>query len=376
MKRVFVMVLFVSLLLLALPRVGSAQANGRRGTPRTDGGPTQIFSPEQGRYLPVVDRRAEMAEITRQTPRNRDLELHFLRGKRRQIESRPDLPAAERERALRRIDGIIARAGREQPYPMPYCDGPCLEEPPPDEGGGGGIGITQPDPGGVGYGVFYDPTFQHAFDEGSGIVNHVVTPTTAGGNNTTWLYLTSTNRTAKGVEAFPAYFAQGTFSFLVFDWANEQNHWQVNMPFSVASRYLYQIPLYNDNEGYNGYQMYQNLNLFNQTYHKYDNVWTNEVYLLNPSYNGYDLIYSYDYVSSPAAQKDSFFGSWGPIVETFQEQYSNMNRMGFAYIQILTYHADGTYDWVSLRPWNSYTRNDNHGFTLFRLDPNWVFLVN
>ncbi len=67
---------------------------------------------------------------------------------------------------------------------------------------------TGPIPGGVGYGMFYTNAFRTAFARGTSFYYEIVCPHQPADNVTTWLYLTATNRSQRGVEAFVSYNGQ------------------------------------------------------------------------------------------------------------------------------------------------------------------------
>src|SRR4051794_41758362 len=73
--------------------------------------------------------------------------------------------------------------------------------------------IAQPRPGGVGEGFFYTPDFKTSWGLGTSISGDFVCPALPGGNVNTWLYLTATNRSGLGVEAFVSYDSQDTPHF-------------------------------------------------------------------------------------------------------------------------------------------------------------------
>jgi len=58
-----------------------------------------------------------------------------------------------------------------------------------------------------------------------------------GGNVNTWLYITATNRSGLGVEAFVSYYGQDTPHFRVYDWARTDS-WQIDIPFTALDNYL------------------------------------------------------------------------------------------------------------------------------------------
>lgn len=355
MKRSFALLAGVVLYLLLISSSVNAQGAFNGDMYRDENGRLNIYSATEGRYLPVNDIRDEVAKISKRASRNKAAEKAFLDSKKRLVMSDPNLTGSEKRQALERIKKIIERTYAEAPDPRPICDTLDCEpfEPidPID---------TAPTPGGVGYGVFYNSDFKIGFNWGSGVEFSAICPSRVGGNNASWLYLTATNRTAKGVEAFPLYYAQKDVEFKVFDWAREAtNPWQVTLPYNTLQYYFRQFQHWNGNT-------YQVVNVRNWTFQISETVWRNEVYLQSP--NSYDLIYSYDYTSSDAEQKGSWIGSWGPIVETFQDQYSNTNTLGFLNIFYWQKWSGGCPSscWYtkSSMDYNTYIRNDNKGFVL------------
>jgi hypothetical protein len=225
---------------------------------------------------------------------------------------------------------------------------------------------TPPVPGGVGYGVFYQDNFKNIFKTGTVLAVDIICPSKPGGNVSNWLYLTAMNRAAKGIEAFILYYGQNFLSFRVFDWARS-DHWQVNLPYENVRKYLC-------NKSFHGAN-YQVMGIQNQTYCVSGNRWRNDAWALVLNV-GYDLIYSYEYTASEADQKDAYYGSWGPIVETFQDSYSGISPLGFynTYLQA----RDSANQWTNfalLTDSQSYIRNDRQGFKCKFLDPNYTFGV-
>lgn len=224
------------------------------------------------------------------------------------------------------------------------------------------------DPGGVGYGVFFNSGFKDNYTTGTSISYDIICPTKPGGNVSNYLYLTSTNRSAKGVEAFILYYAQNDFCFKVFDWAQpEDARWQVDIPAStLLSNYVRTKTIHGAER--------QFVTVQNTTVQVGTNRWANYVYL--GTQNSYDLIYSYTYTATIDEQQGQWIGSWGPIVETFQDTYSGTNVMGF-YQTFLRSSNNGTWtSWAYLTADQSYIRDDNHGFKLVFLDPNNGFAVD
>jgi hypothetical protein len=228
--------------------------------------------------------------------------------------------------------------------------------------------LSQPTPGGVGYGFFYTSGFKTAWGRGTSMAFDVVCPTPPSGNVNTWLYLTATNRSGLGVEAFVAYNGQTSVAFEVFDWARN-DHWQTNIPFSQLGDYLTSTSAHGT--------AYQVLPIWNSTWMINGSTWRNQALLHNHVRGGWDLIYQYDYQATDAQQKTGWVGSWGPIVETFQASYSGTKQMGALHTQLISADASGAWGaWALLSASNSTVRTDNVGFHLVFLDPNYAFTVN
>jgi hypothetical protein len=231
-------------------------------------------------------------------------------------------------------------------------------------------GDSGPVPGGVGYGVFYSAAFKTSFALGTAISWEIVCPTLPGGNVDTWLYITATNRSGKGVEAFVAYNGQNSFSFNIYDWARSENErWQPGTPFPNLSRYLGSELAHGDT--------CQVLAVINSTYQQSPGTWVNEVRLLDIQANQWSLVYQYVYPASLQDQTEGWVGSWAPIVETFQDSYAGTNLMGALSTQILSQDANGNWgQWSHLIDPQSDMRTDNKGFVLSFLDRNYGWCVS
>ncbi len=297
------------------------------------------FSPSLEENIEVVDAQDKFRELTAQTPKDKEAEDAFIASKINLLKSIPgldeDMVLAETEKLL--PAGAVADRGA-------------------------------PVPGGVGYGPFYNTAYKTDFSTGSRISVDYIAPTKPGGNVNTWLYLTTTNRTAKGVEAFISYNAQKEAHFKVFDWARD-DHWQIDIPFSKLSDYLTTKNIHGKN--------YQVITIQNTTQTYDGKNWQNWVWLTNYKTKKFDVVYNYTYDSTEAIQKKGWVGSWGPIVETFQDKYSKTKTLGASLTYILT--RDKKYkwdDWKLLSKTNSYIRNDKKGFELIFLDPNYSYAVS
>lgn len=304
---------------------------------------SQLTVPSPNKETSIADRRSEFAAITKGTPRNPAAEQAFLSGKLHMIRTHPTLLPEERAAALAQLTSKF-------PFPRKKT--------------------TAPIPGGVGYGVFYNPAFKTNFVTGTAICWDIICPNPPGGNVNTFLYLTATNRSALGVEAFISYDGQNQTFFKVFDWARYPvAPWQTNIPFASLGNYL-------RTESAHG-NSYQTIMLINLTVQTNTNQWSNQVWLWNQAASRWDLVYQYGYPATLAQQTTGWVGSWGPIVETFQNPYSGTRPMGALNIQLISRNAANQWGaWHSVTASDSYIRTDNVGFSLLFLDPNYNWAVH
>lgn len=300
-------------------------------------------SPPSNRpHKAIEDQQAKFAEITAKTPVDQNFRNAFMQSKLRIAVTHPHVDFAARDQA---VASLVERLG-------PQADE--LKKPPP--------------PGGVGYGIFYTTPFKTGWGHGTSFACDFVCPSPPGGNVNTWLYLTATNRSGLGVEAFVAYNAQGTPHFRVFDWARN-DHWQTDIPFTSLANYLTTASAHG--------HPYPVLPVWNSTWSIGTNRYRNQALLYNHARGGWDLVYQYDYDATDAQQKTGFIGSWAPIVETFQTAYQNTQPMGALGAQLISADNNGHWgSWALLAASNSSLRIDNLGFHLVFLDPNYAFIVN
>lgn len=272
-----------------------------------------------------------------------EVQRAFIAGKFKLLRTHPTIHLADREAVTENFKAMV---GADLP-----------------------IDAVGPVPGGVGYGVFYNPGFKTNFATGTAISWEIVCPTLPGGNVNTWLYLTSTNRSGRGVEAFVAYQGQQQFTFNIYDWAlPDQNRWQPAVPFANLAPYL-------GVETTHGTQ-YQVIALINSTYQRAPGTWANEVRLLSVQDQEWHLVYQNVYAATIQDQATGFVGSWAPIVETFQDMYSGTQPMGALKAQILSRDGTGVWgQWTPLNPTQSELRTDNKGFSLLFMDQNYSWAV-
>lgn len=290
----------------------------------------------------MEDHQAAFAEMTAKTPVDEKFRTAFLQSKLRIAHTHPGLEIAARDLAVKDLADRLGPQAKEM--------------------------LTQPVPGGVGYGLFYTPAYKAGWGHGTSFSCDFVCPSPPGGNVNTWLYLTATNRSGMGVEAFVAYNAQGTPHFRVFDWARS-DHWQTDIPFTSLGNYL-------TTRSAHGHP-HPVLPVWNSTWLIGANRYRNQALLYNHVRGGWDLIYQYDYAGTDAQQKTGWVGSWGPIVETFQPLYAHTSQMGALGTQLIGADNSGHWgSWALLAASNSSVRIDNVGFHLVFLDPNYAFIVN
>jgi hypothetical protein len=287
--------------------------------------------------------RTEFAKITKRTARNRAAERAFIASKMHIVMTHPMLNRAVRDAAVAKLRSTLKK--------------PLAKK------------TAAPVPGGVGYGIFYNDPFKASFATGTAIYWEIISPNPPAGNVNTWLYLTATNRSAKGVEAFIAYNGQSQTFFKVFDWARyPASPWQTNIPFGNLGSYL--------RIGSAHGSPYQILPLMNITSQSGTNYWYNQVWLWNHVANRWDLVYQYGYSATQQDQKTGWVGSWGPIVETFQDAYQGTRPMGALSTQLLSRTGNQWGAWHFISAADSYVRTDNKGFHLLFLDANYNWAVN
>jgi hypothetical protein len=308
------------------------------------------------RTLNAYDAREEIARVSRRRPNEKAEVRAFLESKRRMIRSHPHLTSAEKARALADVDRIEARV--ESGAPEADADG--------DTGGGDTDEGEPPLPGGVGFGVFYRPRYRVDFDTGTAAEYTILCPTRAGGDVHGWLYLTAMNRASRGPEAFVAYEGQQELVFLVFDWART-DRWQVSIPYSGLQPYLRGSILRGE--------MYQALRVLTLTFCSGEALWTNEVYLENAVTGRFALMYAHDYVATKADQQFGWDGSWGPIIETFQNRHRETEELGFADFSVTSRRSAEWDEWERLSPADTYVVQDDAGFRMIYLSPNHTFLA-
>jgi hypothetical protein len=307
--------------------------------------PNELAPPPNRPHKGTEDRQAAFAEMTAKTPVDEALRSAFVRHKLLTAHTHPGIEIAGRDLAVQQLAERLGMKAEK------------VEEM-----------LTQPTPGGVGQGFFYSAAYKINWGHGTSFSCDFVCPSPPGGNVNTYLYLTATNRSGLGVEALVSYNGQGTPQFLVYDWARS-DHWQTDIAFTSLGNYLTTASAHGNS--------YPVLPIWNSTFLIGTNQYRNQALLYNHVRGGWDLIYQYDYSATDTQQKTGWVGSWGPIVETFQSAYLHTNQMGALTTQLISADNNGHWgSWALLAASNSYTRNDNVGFHVVFLDPNYAFTVN
>lgn len=287
----------------------------------------------------IADVRDKFAELTKKTPRDERAERLFLAGKLHMVRTHP-------------TDSLVSRRRLADMLVRDYDIAQLIS--------------GAPVPGGVGYGMFYTDAFKTNFATGTAIWFDIVCPNPPGGNVNTYLYLTATNRAARGVEAFVSYNGQSSTFFKVFDWART-DQWQTNISFANLGDYLRTASAHGNS--------YQVMSVANATVQDGTNTWYNQVWLWNRAQSRWDMTYQFNYTATLADQQTGWVGSWGPIIETFQDSYLGTNHMGFLSTRLISRNASNQWgDWFLLGASDSTVRVDNKGFCLVFNDPNhtWV----
>jgi hypothetical protein len=169
------------------------------------------------------------------------------------------------------------------------------------------------------------------------------------------------------VEAFVGYHAQDDPSFNIFDWARS-DHWRPAVAFQNMGNYL-------GTDSANGIAR-QILPLINRTYQDSPGNWVNEVLLWNTATNTWDSVYQYPYQATLQQQTEGYVGSWGPIVETFQDLYAGTNPLGALKTQVVSRDAEGNWgQWNLLSSETCDLRVDQNGFRPEFLNANYAWTV-
>ena len=119
----------------------------------------------------------------------------------------------------------------------------------------------------------------------------------------------------------------------------------------------------------------QVVTLYNSTYYR-NGKWVNEVLLYNKNNNVYDKVYQNIYSATLSDQQVEESAWWGPIMETFQPSYSNINEMGFNDVRVGSFHSN-SYEETYLSTANTIMKyRENSGLEYDLIDANHTFLIS
>ena len=322
--------------------MSAAKKKGRKQAIRKPVIPPHPLPPKMSE-AGVADYRTQFAKLSTKKAAGIDAEREFIAAKLKLLRTHPAFHPADRKLAVDAFQAVM----------------PATK-----------ILAGQPVPGGVGYGMFYNAAFKSSYATGTAITWEIICHPVPGGNVSDFLYITATNRTAKGVEAFVAYHGQENFSFEIFDWAKpDGSRFQPSTPFSNLGQYL-------GTETVHGIAC-PIIAVMNTTYQQSPGTWANEVRLLDVGARQWQLVYQFIYAATLQDQTGDWVGSWGPIVETFQDAYAGTNTMGALSTQLISQDADGNWgQWAQLTNTQSQLRTDNKGMVPLFVDPNFSWAVH
>jgi hypothetical protein len=261
------------------------------------------FQPDTNKYVPMNDVREQWTRDSESFPSTKEQRKAFYQQRIRLVES----SEVSEDRKLALLEGLNQSLEDEESHDS---------EAPLEHG---------PIPGGVGYGAYYrDGSLR--FKNYSVLYYKIVTIPDIGNAANDWLYLTSTNRAPKGVEAYVAYHGQNKPMFNIFDWSKEDDaRFALSRPYDWLDDYLIPHPA--------GTSQYQTVHVVNSTRRIAGTTWTNDVMVYNQNTQGYDLVYSSQY-DLPSLEEENYLW-WGPIVETFPPFPFSINDVGFFDAQLL-----------------------------------------
>ena len=295
-----------------------------------------VFDPEKNDYVPVHDATQERKEYTEKYPPSGEAQKAFYQHRIKQVEA-STLRTERKESILQDMRRSVEEV-----------DSASAELP--------------PIPGGVGYGVYFNED-SLKFVNSSVLSYRIVTVPELGAELNEWLYLTSTNRSPKGTEAFVSYHQQENPTFTVFDWSKEGSaRWSLRMPFSELGPYLKKHIA----DG----QEFDTIYVMNSTRRLDGTRWTNDVLLQNEQTGELDLVYSHEYNLAENEEEDGL--DWGPIVETFPPFPNETTPIGFFTARLQ--QDDGEPRLLGAD--DTHLRTEDPGFSVTHFMPNHSFIVH
>ena len=156
----------------------------------------------------------------------------------------------------------------------------------------------------------------------------ILFPLAVGGDFQSFLYQTSTNRSAKGTEAHIAFDAANQKNgpdFVIFDWSLCEPRRVRQVPVSAMKQWLFPVHVH-------GFDRHGVL-VINQTRRLQGTTWSNCVYLgvfENRRLQRFDTVYSNTYTlnNDQEQQPTNNFGFWGPEMKAFRITNNGSTRWG------------------------------------------------
>jgi hypothetical protein len=210
------------------------------------------------------------------------------------------------------------------------------------------------------------------FERSTSIRYVIIFPEVVEQDFTSHLYLTSSNRSAKGTESHIAFAGDDSPAFFIYDWSvlgDSKQQLVRNVPISQMEKYVF--PASDPSFRLRG------ILVINQTRLVENTTWINCVHLgvfENGRLDHFDTVYSNTYaLASNADQQPSYLtgGFWGPEVECFQNFAQQINTVGFSGCWLV---QDGNA--ILLDGSNTVLHDDNFGLKLYFQTPWRDFLVH
>jgi hypothetical protein len=273
------------------------------------------YEPNGNKYIPVVDATGEFNRLLERYPVSREKQAFYQQ--KVMLTEEANVPAEQKRGLLRELSqDIKEEVPNTQSRLVRLRDVSSrlivkedeYEGPPP-----------MPIPGGVGCGVMFKPD-ELLFNDSSTLYCFIVANSNVGSPQNRWLYLTSTNRAPKCLEAFVSYKDQEGPSFTIYDWSRATgDRWIYSTPISLLGQYQFDYLI----QG----ALFPVIYIMNVTVRLSGNYWKNAAFLYNFAAKEWSLVYYNDYELPP--EDSRYYLWWGPIIETFYPHQTEINNLGF-----------------------------------------------
>lgn len=191
--------------------------------------------------------------------------------------------------------------------------------------------IDPPPPGGLGAGVAFKPG-QLLFQQATAAYYYLLAPREIGGTpQAELLYMTSSNRAARGCEALLSYFGSEQFRavFRIWDWSTPKqangSQFVLDLDYDALKEYLipYELRIGSHTRTFN------TVYVISSTERTSGDTWRNDVYLHNHARGVRDRVWTHTFEWPSQSTDDPYW--WGPIFETFPEttNFGATNLLGY-----------------------------------------------